>query len=285
MISLMTVENTILDKASRPLIMGVLNVTPDSFSDGGRHNDLESAVKHALGMVEKGANIIDVGGESTRPGALSVDAEEQLRRVLPVIKALRESLPDGFPISIDTTNSEVASAAVASGVNWLNDISAAEDSSEMLDLAAENKLPIVLMHRQGKSATMQDAPYYDDVCIEVFEYLLERADVAIARGVAKQNIVLDPGIGFGKLFEHNLALLKGLPTLCKHDFPVLLGTSRKRFLSQICNVSEANRLGVATSATTALAVQAGVKILRVHDIIENRQAADVAWAIQTAHQA
>lgn len=283
MTSVMTIESTILDRASRPLIMGVLNVTPDSFSDGGVHNDVESAVKHALSMVENGADIIDVGGESTRPGALTVDTEEQLRRVLPVITQLRKQLPDGFPISIDTTNIAVAGAAVASGVNWLNDISAAEDSSEMVDLAADKQIPIVLMHRQGKSATMQDDPYYDDVCAEVFTYLLARADVAMERGVARQHIVLDPGIGFGKLFEHNLALLKNLAKLCEYDFPVLLGTSRKRFLSQICNETEAGRLGIATAATTALAIQAGVKVLRVHDIIENRQAADVAWAIQMAH--
>jgi dihydropteroate synthase len=278
------IELPILSKALPPLIMGVLNVTPDSFSDGGVHNDLDSAVKHALQMVDKGADIIDVGGESTRPGALTIDTDVQLQRVLPVIRRLRESLPENFPISIDTTDSKVASAAVASGANWLNDISAAEDSSEMLDLAADNDLPIVLMHRQGKSVTMQDSPHYDDVCVEVFSYLLERADIAMAKGVASQNIVLDPGIGFGKLFEHNLALLNGLSKLCQYDFPVLLGTSRKRFLSQICNEKDADRLGVATAATTALAVEAGVKVVRVHDVIENRQAADVAWAIQTANQ-
>ncbi len=277
-------ERSVLNNSLRPLIMGVLNVTPDSFSDGGKHNDLQSALKHALQMVENGADIIDVGGESTRPGALTIDTDEQLKRVLPVIASLRERLPENFPISIDTTDSKVASAAVASGVNWLNDISAAEDSIEMLDLAAENHLPIVLMHRQGKSETMQDSPFYEDVCEEVFSYLLERADIAMARGVASESIVLDPGIGFGKLFEHNLQLLNGLPELCRNEFPVLLGTSRKRFLSQICDETDASRLGVATAATTALAIQAGVRVVRVHDVIENRQAADVAWAIQTANQ-
>lgn len=277
-------ERSVLNNSLRPLIMGVLNVTPDSFSDGGKHNDLQSALKHALQMVENGADIIDVGGESTRPGALTIDTDEQLKRVLPVIASLRERLPENFPISIDTTDSKVASAAVASGVNWLNDISAAEDSSEMLDLAAENHLPIVLMHRQGKSETMQDSPFYEDVCEEVFSYLLERADIAMARGVASESIVLDPGIGFGKLFEHNLQLLNGLPELCRNEFPVLLGTSRKRFLSQICDETDASRLGVATAATTALAIQAGVRVVRVHDVIENRQAADVAWAILTANQ-
>ena len=271
-----------LSVSSPPLIMGILNVTPDSFSDGGKHNDPASAVKHALKMVQQGADIIDIGGESTRPGAESIDTDEQLRRVLPVVEQLRHELPDGFPISIDTTDDKVAIAAVESGVNWLNDISAAEDSIGMLELAADKNLPIVLMHRQGKSVTMQDAPYYDDVCEEVFSYLLQRAEAAITKGVPKHNLILDPGIGFGKLIEHNLAILNRLSMLCQHGFPVLLGTSRKRFLSIVCDEKDASLLGVATAATTALAVQSGVQILRVHDIIENRQAADVAWAIRSA---
>lgn len=276
----LTTDNFLLSKTSPPLIMGILNVTPDSFSDGGKHNDPDLAVKHALAMVQNGADVIDVGGESTRPGAKTIDADEQLARVIPVIIKLREKLPKDFPISIDTTNIEVARSAVATGVNWLNDISAAEESSDMLDLAADENLPIVLMHRQGKSATMQEAPYYEDVCDEVFSYLLQRAETALEKGIAKQQIILDPGIGFGKLFEHNLAILKDLSTLCQYDFPVLLGTSRKRFLSTICDETDASQLGVATAATTALAVQFGVKILRVHDVEANRQAADVAWTIK-----
>lgn len=272
-----------LSVQSPPLIMGILNVTPDSFSDGGKHNDPASAVKHALKMVRNGANIIDVGGESTRPGAESIDTPEQLSRVLPVIQQLRSELPSDFPISIDTTDIKVAVAAVEAGVNWLNDISAAEDSIEMLRLAADNNLPIVLMHRQGKSATMQDAPYYDDVCKEVFSYLLKRAEAAVAKGMSKCHIILDPGIGFGKLFEHNTTILRNLSVLCQYGYPVLVGTSRKRFLATICDEKEPSRLGVATAATTALAVQSGVKIFRVHDVKENRQAADVAWAIQNAH--
>ena len=268
---------------SGPLIMGILNVTPDSFSDGGQHNEVDAAVEYALKMVAAGADIIDVGGESTRPGAVTIDADEQLRRVLPVIKRLRAELKDGFPISIDTTDIKVAQAAVDAGVNWLNDISAAEESSEMLDLASSKGLPIVLMHRQGKSSVMQDSPYYDDVCSEVFSYLLDRADLARSKGIPDEHIILDPGIGFGKLFEHNLEILQGLKTLCLHEFPVLLGTSRKRFLSIICDVTEASQLAAATSATTALAVQSGVKIVRVHDVIENRHAADVTWVIQNSH--
>lgn len=263
----------------QPLVMGVLNVTPDSFSDGGQHNDPKRAVAHAMEMIAQGADIIDVGGESTRPGANTVNTDEQLSRVIPVISALRDVLPEGFPISIDTTDSEVARLSVIAGVNWLNDISAAEDSPDMLTLAAKHQLPIVLMHRKGKSATMQDDPYYENVCGEVFSYLMSRAEQAIAAGVAEDHIILDPGIGFGKRFEDNLQLLANLSELCQKPYPVLLGTSRKRFLSMICQQDDLSRLGVATAATTALAVQAGVRIVRVHDVHENRQAADVAWAI------
>jgi len=274
----------IYTESQSPLIMGILNVTPDSFSDGGQHNTPDKAVAHALRMVEQGADIIDIGGESTRPGAETVNTAEQLQRVIPVISALREKLPKDFPLSIDTTNFEVAKAAVEAGVNWLNDISAAEDSPEMLILASEKGLPIVLMHRQGVSITMQDNPIYDDVCKEVFSYLLERADEALKAGVLAQNIILDPGIGFGKRFEDNLQILKNLNTLCESGFPVLLGTSRKRVLATICTQEfnqKSNRLAVATAATTALAVRSGARILRVHDVLANRQAADVAWAIHS----
>lgn len=272
----------IYQQRDTPLIMGILNVTPDSFSDGGQFNAPKKAVAHALEMVSQGADIIDVGGESTRPGAEAVDTDEQLSRVIPVISALREALPEGFPISIDTTDAEVARLSVIAGVNWLNDISAAEDSPEMLTLAARHDLPLVLMHRKGKSATMQNDPYYDDVCTEVFAYLEGRAEQALNAGVAADKIVLDPGIGFGKRFEDNLQLLANMAELCAKPYPVLLGTSRKRFLSMICQVDQSNQLGVATAATTALAVRSGVRIVRVHDVLENRQAADVAWAIHSA---
>lgn len=275
-------SDAIYMQCESPLVMGILNVTPDSFSDGGQYNDPKKAVSHAMQMVAQGADIIDVGGESTRPGAETVDTNEQLTRVIPVISALRDALPDGFPISIDTTDSEVARLAVVAGVNWLNDISAAEDSPEMLTLAAKHDLPIVLMHRKGISVTMQDNPYYDDVCDEVFSYLQSRADEALAAGVSQDKIILDPGIGFGKRLEDNLQLLANLDQLCAKSYPVLLGTSRKRFLSAICQQDDSSRLGVATAATTALAIKAGVRIVRVHDVIENRQAADVAWAIHSA---
>ena len=266
-----------------PLIMGILNVTPDSFSDGGQHNNLEQALQRSLEMIEQGADIIDIGGESTRPGAVSVSAAEQMYRVVPVINALRSKTD--ILISVDTTDVSVARAALDAGADWINDVSAGEDAQTnknlepMLLLAAEMNAPIVLMHRQGKSATMQDAPFYDDVCLEVKEYLLERAMLAERMGVDKGNIILDPGIGFGKLLEHNLALLADLGSLTQLGYPVLLGASRKRFIDEICGVDDPEQRVAGTCATTALGVAAGVQIFRVHDVSENRQAADIAWHI------
>ena len=269
-----------------PLIMGILNVTPDSFSDGGQHNKPEQAITRALQMFGQGADIIDIGGESTRPGAKSVSAKEQIQRVIPVIKEIRkygEAL-----ISIDTTNGEVARAALDAGANWINDVSAGEDSllgdgtEEMLQLAAETNAPIILMHRQGMSHTMQDDPQYDDVVQEVCDYLQERASIAIKNGVSEENIILDPGIGFGKLLDHNLALMANLSTLVALNFPVMLGSSRKRFLGEITKEDDPENRIAATCATTALGVEAGVGIFRVHDVIENRHAADISWEIKNA---
>ncbi len=262
--------------------MGILNVTPDSFSDGGHYADLESAVMHGMRMVDQGADIIDIGGESTRPGSASVSEQEQMRRVLGVIEELRRRIPPSLPISIDTTSSAVAEAALDAGADWINDTSAGLDAPDMLSLAAERGVPIVLMHRQGMPASMQDNPNYQDVVAEVRTFLLERADAALTAGVLKQDILIDPGIGFGKLKEHNLALLAGLSDLAGTGIPILLGTSRKRFMGSICNETEASRLAAATCATTALGVMAGVQVFRVHDVAENRQAADVARAILNA---
>jgi len=277
---------SILNKHS-PLIMGILNVTPDSFSDGGQHNKPEQAVKRALEMIKQGADIIDIGGESTRPGATPVSAQQQIDRVIPVIEGLRVSPAKNITISVDTTNFEVAKTALDAGANWLNDISAGDDACDkglenepMLSLAAKHNCPIVLMHRQGKSNTMQDAPYYDDVCAEVNNYLQSRAQAALEVGVAEHNIIIDPGIGFGKLLNHNLSLMAGLGSLVGLGYSVLLGTSRKKFLGEIIGQDDPTKRMVATCATTALGVNAGVKIFRVHDILENKQALDVAWQIK-----
>ncbi|WP_299880835.1 dihydropteroate synthase [uncultured Cocleimonas sp.] len=277
-----------------PQIMGILNVTPDSFSDGGQHYQTEVAVKRAFQMKQEGATIIDIGGESTRPGADPVSADEQIARVIPVIQGIRQQDKD-ITISVDTTSNTVAEVAIDAGANWINDISAGEDSinadgsEEILRLAANKNVPIVLMHRQGKSKTMQDAPYYDDVCAEVNDYLQERAELALKMGIAKENIILDPGIGFGKLLEHNLALLANLESLVDLAYPILLGTSRKRFIGEIISQESVDKAGkdnpekrvAGTCATTALGVQAGVLIFRVHDVIENKQALDVAFQIKS----
>jgi dihydropteroate synthase len=268
----------------RPLIMGILNVTPDSFSDGGEFIDPEAAVGHALRMAEEGADLIDVGGESTRPGSARVRSDEQLRRVLPVIQAVRAALPARCEISIDTTSAEVAGVAIDAGASLINDVSAGRDDPAMFELARHRRVPIVLMHMRGDPATMQDDPRYADVVGEVRDFLLERAAVAVAAGIGREDIIIDPGIGFGKSQEHNLELLARLGSLVETGFPVLLGTSRKRFMGSICRADRHAELAGATCATTALGVLAGVKIFRVHDVRANRQAMDVAWAIRNAMQ-
>lgn len=265
--------------------MGILNVTPDSFSDGGNYVALESARAHALSMVEQGADIIDVGGESTRPGAQRVDAEVQIARVVDVIAALHECLPAHVGISVDTTRSIVAERALAAGATMINDISAGRDDPEIFGLAYDAGVPLILMHMRGDPATMQIDPYYEDVVQEICDFLAQRAQCARSAGIAERNIILDPGIGFGKTKAHNLALLANLERVVGLGFPVLLGTSRKRFMGAICHVEQPNQLVPATCATTALGVGAGVSMFRVHDVAANRQAADVAWAIHLAKRA
>jgi len=261
------------------MIMGILNVTPDSFSDGGLYQRVDAAVKHALQMIEEGADIIDAGGESTRPGSERVSAGEQKKRVLAVIKALKAELPENALISIDTTLAEVASEALAAGASIINDISAGRDDPGMFKLAAQKQCPCILMHMQGTPETMQVNPVYDDVVEEIRSFLLERSEIAINAGIKKENIILDPGIGFGKTTEHNLELMANLHRFVDTGFPVLLGASRKRFMGALCAGAAAERLIGATCATTTLGVAAGVKLFRVHDVRENRQAADLAWTI------
>jgi dihydropteroate synthase len=266
-------------RSNRPLIMGILNRTPDSFSDGGLYQDEAQALAHALQMAEEGADIIDVGGESTRPGSRRVEAWEQIRRVVSLIERLRGSLPAAIPISIDTTRAEVAAAALAAGASILNDISAGRDDPAMFKLAAQRGAPIILLHMQATPETMQINPAYGDVVAEVKSFLLARAEAAQAAGIRREQVFIDPGIGFGKTNEHNLALMANIKQFVDTGYPVLLGTSRKRFMGAICAQTEPKELLGATCATTALGVMAGVRIFRVHDIKANRQAADVAWAI------
>lgn len=276
----------------RPRIMGILNVTPDSFSDGGAHATHEAAVGHGLQLAAEGAAVIDVGGESTRPGSQRVDAAEQIRRTASVIAALRnrfDASPKHAPvaISIDTTLSAVAAAALDAGADFINDVSGGCDDPAMFDLAARRGCAFVVMHMQGAPATMQQAPAYGDVVAEVLDFLRRRAAAAEAAGIARSQVVIDPGIGFGKTREHNLRLLAALDQFVVTGYPVLLGCSRKRFMGSLC-VDEAGELPPprdllgATCATTALGVAAGVRLFRVHDVKANRQAAEVAWAIGAA---
>jgi dihydropteroate synthase len=269
-------------QSEKPIIMGILNVTADSFSDGGLYLDTDAAVSHGVAMVEQGADIIDVGGESTRPGAQRVAAAGQKERVLPVIARLRDALPEEVTISIDTTQAEVAEAALQTGAAMINDISGGRDDEDILRLAAKQGVPMVLMHMQGSPATMQDAPAYDNVVEDIRTFLLQRAQQAEKAGMEHRNIILDPGIGFGKTREHNLTLLANLNRFVDTGYAILLGTSRKRFMGSICHIDDSAELTGATCATTALGVMAGVRLFRVHDVLANRQAADVAWAVKNS---
>ena len=275
----------------RPLIMGILNVTPDSFSDGGRHDQLDAAIAHAKQMIAEGADLIDVGGESTRPGSEAVGDDEQIRRTVPVIQqmvAANLNAWSGRPIqiSIDTMSAAVAAAAVQAGATMINDVSAGLADPRMFDVAATTNSQLVLMHMRGRPKTMQREPIYDDVVGEVEAFLLNQASAAQRAGVDHDRILLDPGIGFGKTREHNLELLAALPRFATLGYPLLLGTSRKRFMGSICTPPGAESppapvaLVGATCATTALGVAAGVTIFRVHDVQANRQAADVAISIR-----
>ena len=269
-----------LHDTNRPLIMGVLNLTPDSFSDGGQYGDAEVALQHAVEMVEQGADIIDVGGESTRPDANRVSASAQVDRIIPVLARLRTKLPNNIPISIDTTSSTVAKAALEAGASIINDVSAGREDSEMFNLAAKSRVPIILMHMQGTPENMQQDPSYDNVVEEIKEFLLQRASAAEEAGIDACNIILDPGIGFGKSKQHNLEIIANLKRFTEMDYDILLGASRKRFMGSICDIENYAELVGATCATTVLGMLVGIKIFPVHDVKENRQAADVGMAIK-----
>ena len=258
--------------------MGVLNVTPDSFSDGGKFIEPAAAVAHAQEMIAQGADLIDVGGESTRPGSQRVFAAEQIRRVEPVIRALRRV--SDVVISIDTTLAPVARAALDAGANMINDISAGREDPGMLPLAAQRHAPIVLMHMQGTPATMQQNPTYEDVTAEVKQFLLDHAHAATEAGVERQRILIDPGIGFGKSVEHNLTLLRDTQQFTCSGFPVVIGTSRKRFIERITGVIEPAQRIFGTAATVAWSVANGAAIVRVHDVEPMVQVVRVVRSIQ-----
>ncbi len=261
---------------SRARIMGIVNVTPDSFSDGGRFLDAAAAIRHAESLLGEGADILDIGGESTRPGADPVPVEEELRRVLPVI---REAARLGAPISIDTTHAAVAREAIDAGVAMVNDVSALGDPA-MAALVAESGAGLVLMHMRGNPRTMQEDPRYEDLLGEIRGFLLDRRARAEASAVPRERIALDPGIGFGKTAAHNLEILDRLPELAALGSPLLVGVSRKRFLGAVTGIEDpARRLAASLAAATAARL-AGAHILRVHDVAATREALAVADAIR-----
>jgi len=273
-------KDWLLDARRRPLVMGVLNVTPDSFSDGGQFSDVSAAVAHGREMAAAGAAVIDVGGESTRPGSQLVPAEEQIRRVVPVIAALVDRAP--AVISIDTSRAEVAAAALDAGAHLINDVFAGQDDPDLLPLAARRAVPIILMHMQGRPADMQVKPRYQNVTAEVFDFLRERIDAALAAGVDPSRILIDPGIGFGKTLEHNLVLLRELAQLKTLGRPVVVGTSRKQFIGKITGEELASGRLFGTAATISWAVANGADLLRVHDVGPMSQVVRMIEAIQTA---
>jgi len=267
----------------RTLVMGVLNVTPDSFSDGGVYFDKDSAVARALEIEKAGADILDIGGESTRPGSAAISAEEELRRVLPVLEKLRGLLK--IPISIDTSKGEVAEAAAVAGAEILNDVSALRGDPRVADIARRRKLPLILMHMRGEPRTMQKLPFARDVMRDVASGLRRATAIARRAGVPKTQIILDPGIGFGKSFAQNYELLARLPELARLGFPLLEGTSRKSFIGRALEsvlgsspVPESSRAW-GTAATVAASVLGGAHIVRVHDVAEMVQVVRVADAI------
>jgi dihydropteroate synthase len=250
-------------RLERPQVMGIVNVTPDSFSDGGAHDTTETAVAHAMKLVEEGADLLDIGGESTRPGAEEVSVEEELRRVIPVIERLAKQT--SLPISIDTSKPEVMRAAIAAGAGMVNDVYALRREGA-LDAAAALGVPVVLMHMLGEPRSMQQAPDYDDVVGDVHRFLAERLFAAEMSGIAKKNLVVDPGFGFGKNTQHNLALLAQLERFVELGMPVLAGLSRKRTIGEITGREAARDRVAGSVAAHLIAAQRGAMILRVHDV-------------------
>jgi dihydropteroate synthase len=272
---------------SRTAIMGIVNVTPDSFSDGGQFHSADAAIRQGLGLVAAGADILDIGGESTRPFADPVTAEEERRRVLPVIEALAERV--SVPISIDTTKASVAAAALASGASIINDISALRMDNAIATVAAQARVPVILMHMQGTPGNMQLNPVYNDVVEEVHGFLADTIAQAVFRGIPRDLLIVDPGIGFGKTGRHNLLLLKHLDAFDDLDVPLLVGTSRKRFIRDIVKPPEAEDVApdlpeveTGTQASMAAAIMKGAHIVRVHDVANTRAMVDVLDAIRCA---
>ena len=258
-------------------LMGVLNITPDSFSDGGDYNNLEEALQRASALVEAGADILDIGGQSTRPGAKQISLEEELERVIPIIKRIRKHL--NVPISVDTTRAEIAQQAVQAGADIVNDISGGTFDGDMLTTVAELEVPIILMHIRGTPETMQQMTTYEDLVGEIIAVLEERLSAAEAAGIARSRLLIDPGIGFGKTAEQNLELLRQLDQFQSLGVPILVGTSRKSFIGKIINQDDPKQRVWGTASTCCAAISQGADILRVHDLPQMWEVSKVADAI------
>jgi dihydropteroate synthase len=261
----------------RPLIMGIVNVTPDSFSDGGMYDTPAKAIAHGKHLIAEGADIIDIGGESTRPGANPITSYVEAHRILDVVEGLRH---EGVPLSIDSRRTSVMERALDAGATMINDITALKDH-ESLELVAKRNVPIVLMHMQGTPETMQNAPYYKDAPGEVCAFLTARAEACIAAGISKDHIIVDPGIGFGKATEHSVEILRHLDQVVKLGYPVLIGVSRKSFIARLSRNEDPQDRLPGSLAATLWAVQKGASIVRVHDVKETRQALAVYSALKT----
>jgi dihydropteroate synthase len=266
-----------VEMRGRTALMGVLNVTPDSFSDGGKYLDPEKAVAHGVRLAEEGADVIDVGGESTRPGARQIPVEEESQRVIPVIRGLRRVL--SIPISIDTCKAEMARRALDEGADIINDVSALRMDPAMVSLAAAERVPVVLMHMQGTPETMQKAPRYGNVVQEVEEFLRSRLQFALENGLDPSRILVDPGIGFGKDLDHNLTLLRSLPALASLGQPLLVGVSRKAFIGKLLGVDPEERVE-GSLAAAVMAVAGGAHMIRAHDVKESSRALRIADAVR-----
>ncbi|WP_455245985.1 dihydropteroate synthase [Petrachloros mirabilis] len=267
----------VIDCGDRPLLMGILNVTPDSFYDGGAYLDPHAAVDHAIRLVEEGADILDIGAESTRPGSIPIGSEEECRRLIPVVSEVAKSV--SVPISVDTSRGVVAREALAAGAVIVNDVTALRGDSTMVALVIETGAGLILMHMQGTPKTMQQAPSYQDVVNEIAGFLAERAEYAEKCGVKKSQIILDPGIGFGKVLVHNLDLIARLGVFANLGFPLLVGVSRKGFIGQLTGQPVEARL-MGTAAAVALAVEHGANIIRVHDVAAMRDVIKLAAAVK-----
>lgn len=265
---------------SRSIVMGILNVTPDSFSDGGSYDRVDKAVEHALSMQQEGADIIDIGGESTRPGAQAVTLDEELERVIPVIQVLRKQT--AIPISIDTSKPEVMRAAVVAGADMINDVNALQASGAM-QVCAELEVQVCLMHMQGQPRTMQHDPKYDDVVRDVAAFLRQRSQACIDAGIGRDRIILDPGFGFGKTLQHNLQLLNGLEAISELELPILVGLSRKSMLGALID-KPVDRRVYASVAAAVIARSKGARLFRVHDVSPTRDALALCDALNNEQQ-